>query len=80
MTSGEMAANVSRQLGKPLNAAAARKAVERGHAKFADLLVDEVAQTLEDPCLEEIEAELRELDLLRYCKSALDRRRKGSGA
>jgi RNA polymerase sigma-70 factor (ECF subfamily) len=79
MTSAEMADRISRQLNKPTNAAAARKSVERGHAKFADLLLDEVAATLEDTGPDEIEAELRELDLLRYCKSALDRRRKGSG-
>jgi RNA polymerase sigma-70 factor (ECF subfamily) len=75
MTSGEMAARITQELQKPTNAAAARKALERGHAKFADLLVDEVAATLEGPQLEDIEAELRELDLLRYCKSAVARRK-----
>jgi RNA polymerase sigma-70 factor (ECF subfamily) len=78
MTSAEMAVRIARETDKPMNAAAARKAVERGHQKFADLLLDEVAATLDDPRLEEIEAELRELDLLRYCKSAIARRRQRS--
>jgi RNA polymerase sigma-70 factor (ECF subfamily) len=76
MTSGEMAGTIARQINRPMNAAGARKALERGHWKFADLLLDEVAATLADPQLDDIEAELRELDLLRYCKSALERRRK----
>jgi RNA polymerase sigma-70 factor (ECF subfamily) len=75
MNSGEMAQQISRQLGKPMNAAAVRKAVQRGHEKFADLLLDEVAATLENSSANDVEEELRELDLLRYCKSALPRRR-----
>jgi RNA polymerase sigma-70 factor (ECF subfamily) len=75
ITSGEMAKTIAQQLEKPMNAAAARKALERGHAKFADLLVDEVAATLADAQLDQMEDELRELDLLRYCRSAIERRR-----
>ena len=42
-----------------------------GHGNFAKLLVDEVARTLDEPTPGELESELRALELLRYCQSAL---------
>jgi hypothetical protein len=54
-----------------------RKALQRAHAKFAELLVDRVAESLTDPTPAELEDELRALDLLKYCRPALERR-KGS--
>ena len=50
-----------------------RKALQRSHAKFAELLVDEVATSLGAPSRDELAEELRELDLLKYCRSALER-------
>ena len=50
-----------------------RKTLERAHAKFADLLVQEVAATLDDPTTEQVRDELGDLDLLKYCHSALER-------
>ncbi len=64
----------ARASGKPVNAPSARKMLERAHAKFADLLVDEVANSLESGSDVELERELADLDLLRYCRSALHRR------
>ena len=69
-----MAEHLTVCLGKPVNAAAARKMLERAHAKFADLLVDEVACSLEAGSDVELERELADLDLLRYCRSAMQRR------
>jgi DNA-directed RNA polymerase specialized sigma24 family protein len=69
-----MADHLTASLRKPVNAASARKMLERAHAKFADLLVDEVACSLEAPSDEELEKELADLDLLKYCRSALQRR------
>jgi RNA polymerase sigma factor (sigma-70 family) len=74
--SPQMAAELSRQLGKPMEADAVRKALQRAHAKFADLLLDEVAASLGEPTHTELEEELRELDLLRYCGPALAKRAK----
>jgi len=74
MPSAEMAERLGAQLGRPLTAAWVRKALQRAHAKFADLLLDEVAVSLEDATREGLEQELRELDLLKYCRSALERR------
>lgn len=73
MTSTEMAQRLTGQLGKPINAALVRKSLQRAHDKFADLLIDEVAQTLQTPSAEELRIELEALDLLRYCRSALER-------
>ena len=40
---------------------------------FDDLLVAEVARTLNDPGMDEVEEELAELGLLQWCRPALDR-------
>ncbi len=72
--SAQLAERLAVSLGKPVNAAAARKILERAHAKFADLLVGEVSCSLESGSDADLERELAELDLLRYCRSALQRR------
>jgi DNA-directed RNA polymerase specialized sigma24 family protein len=71
--SPQMAEQLSAQLGNPMRPDQVRKALQRSHAKFAELLVDEVATSLGDPSHEELAEEVRELDLLKYCRSALDR-------
>ena len=60
------------QLGRP-TAVAVRKASPANPRRryFAELLVAEVARSLDEATPIEIEAELRELDLFRYCRSAL---------
>ena len=76
VASPQMAEQLSAQLGNPMRPDQVRKALERSHAKFAELLVDEVASSLGNPTPEELAEEVRELDLLKYCRSALDRRRR----
>ena len=73
MQSPEMADRLTAQLGKPMTPENVRKTLQRAQAKFADLLLDRVAESLDDPSAD-LEAELKELDLLRYCRSALARR------
>src|SRR5262249_37905763 len=75
LPSPKMAELLSAQLGKPIAAPLVRKALQRAHEKFADLLIDEVAASLEAATPVELEQELIELDLLRFCKSALARRK-----
>jgi RNA polymerase sigma factor (sigma-70 family) len=77
MPSPEMAERLSAQLGKPVTPENVRKSLQRAHAKFADLLLERVVQGLDSPADDELDDELRALDLLRYCRSALDRRRAG---
>jgi RNA polymerase sigma-70 factor (ECF subfamily) len=72
--SPQMAVELSTQLQIRMQADAVRKALQRAHAKFADLLLDEVVASLSEYTHEELEAELRELDLLRYCRPALSKR------
>ncbi len=76
LSSTEMAEKLSEQLGKPLSAENARKILQRARSDFADLLLDEVARTLDNPGNEELAQELADLRLLDYCKSALERRAK----
>ena len=74
LPSSEMAQHLTSQLGKPVSAAWVRKVLQRAHEKFAELLVDEVNCSLETATDAELYDELRELDLLKYCRSVLERR------
>ncbi len=73
LTSREIADRYSSQRSKPMQAANVRKTLERAHVKFADLLVREVAGLLEQPDVARVRRELEELDLFKYCRTALDR-------
>ena len=75
MPSSEMAERLTAQLGKPMSPENIRKSLQRAHAKFAELMLDQIADSLDEPTLEDLEAELEALDLLRYCRSTLDHRR-----
>jgi RNA polymerase sigma factor (sigma-70 family) len=73
LSSAEIANLYKQQFDESITAANVRKIQERAHTKFADLLVIEVANSLEDPSVESVREELVELDLLKYCKSAFER-------
>jgi RNA polymerase sigma-70 factor (ECF subfamily) len=77
-SSTELAEEVSAILGKPMNSALFRKTLQRAQEKFADLLVEEVATSLEDTSPEPLEEELEELDLLKFCRGSLHRRKEKS--
>ena len=74
LRSPDLAAGLSAKLGKSINAGAVRVMIHRAREAFADLLLDEVSNSLADPTRDEVERELIELELLEYCKPALDRR------
>jgi RNA polymerase sigma factor (sigma-70 family) len=74
LRSPELAEGLSRQLGREISAANVRVMLHRARERFAHLLLDQVAQSLEDPSREALEAELIELELLDYCRPALDAR------
>ena len=74
LASAQVAERLTTQLGKPLTADWVRKTQQRAHEKYADLLLDEVAYSLGDATPEQLREELRELELLKYCRSALVRR------
>jgi RNA polymerase sigma-70 factor (ECF subfamily) len=73
LTSPQMAEQLTACRRKPVSAAAVRKALQRAHDKYAELLVAEVARSLGDPTPAEVEEELKALDLYRYCRVALAR-------
>jgi RNA polymerase sigma-70 factor (ECF subfamily) len=64
---------VSERVGRAYEPVAARQALHRAREKFADLLLDEVRQSL-GPEEDRLEEELADVGLLGYCRSALDRR------
>jgi RNA polymerase sigma-70 factor (ECF subfamily) len=66
-----LAARASAQSGRPIRADAFRKQVSRARRLFAELLLGEVAQTLEDPTPEQIEEELVDVGLMEYVRDFL---------
>ncbi|SRR5579884_534208 len=74
LTSAQMAAALSVQLGKPLTDAGVRQTLHRAREKFAELLLDEVARSLNTDDTERLREELSDLGLLPYCQAALDQR------
>jgi RNA polymerase sigma-70 factor (ECF subfamily) len=74
LRSTELAEHLSTKLGKPISAAGVRQTLHRARDHFADLLLDEVVQSLGRSAEEDLEQELIELNLLSYCQTALSRR------
>ncbi len=74
-SSTEMAEQLDRQLKpeKTFTETGIRKTLQRAKMQFADLLIEDVAHTLDNPTVEELEQELIDLGLLSYCRSALAR-------
>lgn len=75
LRSPELAARLSDRLGKPVSAENIRVMVHRSRDRFAELLLDAVADSLDDPTPEAIEEELIVLRLLDYCRDTLQKRR-----
>jgi DNA-directed RNA polymerase specialized sigma24 family protein len=81
LRSPKMAEQLSAQLDQRLTADWVRQTLHRGREKFAELLLAEVADTLQDPGPDAVEEELIDLGLLCYCQPALQRyRRKKQGS
>jgi DNA-directed RNA polymerase specialized sigma24 family protein len=70
-TSAEVAGLVAARIGKPLSAEAYRKRLHFARQKFAALLAEQVALTLDGPTPEAVERELIGLELFDYCRRAL---------
>jgi RNA polymerase sigma factor (sigma-70 family) len=84
LPSPQMAGQLAAQLGSSFTASRVRVTLHRAREKFAGLLLDEVAHSLEAPTEAGLFQELRELRLLKICRPALKRRlrpcRRGAGA
>lgn len=73
LRSPQLAEHLSASLNKPLSPAGVRQLLHRARDRFADLLLDEVMQSLADPSPDQVEQELTDLGLLEYCRPALTR-------
>lgn len=78
-SSAELAERVSAQLARSYSATAVRQLLHRARERFAELLLDETRHSLGKDADDHLEAELGELNLLKYCRTALDRRGRGTG-
>jgi RNA polymerase sigma factor (sigma-70 family) len=76
--SAELARRASARLGRPLTEGAFRQVLRRAREKFADLLVAEVARTINTRDPDAVEEELIELDLHSYCRRSVERMRKSN--
>src|SRR5262249_36590471 len=63
-----LASRISEHLGRRIRPDAYRKQVSRARCLLAQALIQEVAQTLDDPSTARVEEELRELELWPYVK------------
>jgi RNA polymerase sigma-70 factor (ECF subfamily) len=75
LRSNELAEQLSARLGMRVTPVWVRQALHRAREKFIDLLVRAVLETMSKPTIDELEGELGELGLLKYCAPALKRLR-----
>jgi RNA polymerase sigma-70 factor (ECF subfamily) len=75
LRSSDLAARLAARLGKPMTAEAVRVLVHRARDRFAEILLDAVASSIDDPSPDAIEEELIDLRLLDYCRDTLQKRR-----
>jgi hypothetical protein len=78
LRSPDMAEQLAGQIGKPVTAVWVRKRLSQAREKFGELLLEDLAQSLDNPTAEQIAEELTELGLLDYCREALEKRRPGA--
>ena len=77
LRSPELAEALGKRLDRDISAANVRVILHRAREKFAELLLDEVLQSLEQPSRQDLEEELGQLKLLDYCRPALEKRADG---
>jgi hypothetical protein len=75
LCSAEAAAQLSEHIGKAVTAGWLRKRLMQARLRFAGLLLDEVAGSVNPPTPERVIDELTDLQLLEYCKPFLTRLR-----
>jgi RNA polymerase sigma-70 factor (ECF subfamily) len=75
LRSPQMAEQLSVRFGKPVSAVWVRQTLLHARAKYVDLLLEEVAASLNEPTRADLEEELADLGLHEYCREGLDRHR-----
>lgn len=71
LSSPDLAAGLSAQLGKPLTAEGVHQTLRRARKQFALLPAEEVGRSLDRPTPDAVREELAELGLPEYCRPAL---------
>ncbi len=71
LSSAELADRIAEELNKPMTAANLRVLLHRARQEFANILLAEVSDTLEQADRTDLEDELIELNLHKYCRPAL---------
>ncbi len=66
-----LAEQIGQEIGKATSPGSGRVLVHRAREKFASLLIDIIADSLEEATHEAIESELIDLQLIDYCRDAL---------
>ena len=79
LSSTELAERLSLEAGKPITAGNVRVLVHRSRQEFAELLLDEVGQSLPSADPDALEEELIALNLHDYCREVLQKRREDEG-
>jgi RNA polymerase sigma-70 factor (ECF subfamily) len=77
VSAAELADQLGRELGQSFTDSGIRQILKRARAQYAELLLGEIARSLQTDELDRLEQELIDLDLVRYCQSALAKRRHG---
>jgi RNA polymerase sigma-70 factor (ECF subfamily) len=72
LRSHDMAEQLGARLGRELTPDWVRQTLHRARERFGELLLGEIADTLSDPGVGDLEEELVELELLQYCQGALE--------
>jgi RNA polymerase sigma-70 factor (ECF subfamily) len=71
-----LAEELTARSAKAVSEAGVRQILHRARGQFADLLLEDVSRSLGPDTADELEEELASLNLLRYCRPALDRRKR----
>jgi DNA-directed RNA polymerase specialized sigma24 family protein len=69
--SEQLAARLSKVLGRTYRADAVRQQLRRARLRFAEMLLEEIARSLDNPTPERVEEELIELGLMDYVRDLL---------
>jgi hypothetical protein len=70
-TSDDLAQRLSQKLGKTVTPPALRQQLRRARVQFADLVIAELSQGIDDPTPKKIQEELQFLGLLHYIRDLL---------
>jgi hypothetical protein len=77
MPSPQMAEQLTARMNRPFTAAGVRQLLHRARERFADLLLEVARLSLQGARHTDLEEELAELNLLKYCEGALQRHAAG---